>query len=385
MTRTLVVVLLLAATALALAVTVSERRLQAAFDEVRHESQAQLERVEGLARVESLLRDLDDAGARVELRTTLAALRLQLPDGDDARRGELERLTALVEQPPSPDGERAARQALDRFAAAEAHARAQANERADVAQVAATTTVWTALIGSGVLVLLLGLALSLRMGWQATQLATAAERLARGNLEAALPPTTGALARLTPAVRKTAAALARREREVEALTAIGQLAARAELDPAGGGPDGGCEIDRRLELARRVIADVLEVRALTLVNVDGERVRRLGTSQAARQACDWPRAGSAVATALGRGDAVVFDVDRGVHPEDAMARAAGARAYAVVPLRVRPGALVVDLGLSALAVAEMRFLGLLAQQLGAQLDDATTARPARPSRVAGSG
>ena len=99
MTRTLVVVLLLAATALALAVTVSERRLQAAFDEVRHESQAQLERVEGLARVESLLRDLDDAGARTELRTTLAALRLQLPEGDDGRRSDLERLAALAERP----------------------------------------------------------------------------------------------------------------------------------------------------------------------------------------------------------------------------------------------------------------------------------------------
>jgi hypothetical protein len=348
MTRTVVAILLVAAVAVALAIAVSERRVQAAFDAVRQESEGQLERVESLARIQALEPEPGSVGS-----------------------------------PAAPARAQAARIELARL-------RAQARRHSQAAQRDATTTLRLALLLSAALMLLLGLGLSLRLLAQATRLATAAERIARGNLDAAVPLMTGPLALLAPAVRRTASALARREREADALTALAalppatdlQTAAATDLGPAheagaAAAANEAAQLGRLLEAARQTIAGVLDVRALTLVAVDGERVRRLGTSQRDRQAAHYARAGSALAATLLRGDALVFDVDRGVHPEDATARAIGARAYAVVPLDAAAptaGALIVDLGLCAVAVAELRFLALVAHELAARLGRVTLDR-----------
>ena len=290
---------------------------------------------------------------------------------------------------------------------AEARQRTRTNRDVAAAQHEALTTLRWALSLAALLTLLLGLGLSLRLVVQATQLAAAAERIARGKLDAAVPPMKGPFEQLAPTLRRTASALARREREADALTALAALPSLTNLGPATDlGPahdlarsaHEAAQLGRLLESVRQAIAGVLDVRALTLVAVDGERVRRLATSQRDRQAAHYARAGSAVAAMLVRGDAIVFDVDRGVHPEDATARGAGARAYAVLPLDAaydahdahdsRPtGALVVDLGLCAVAVAELRFLGLVAHELAARLgrttldrDDGRVAELGRVSR-----
>lgn len=330
MTRPIAFILVAATMLVALAVAISERRVSAAFDAVRQESAAAFDR-----------RAADATAAGTAM--TRAAV------------DELE---------------------------------AQANRRLETAEREATSTLRLALLFSATLTLLLGLGLSLRLIQQAKRLATAAERIARGHLDAAVPPSTGALGQLAPAVKRTAAALARRERESEALVALAALPASIAVDaeatdlPAA---NDAAQLQRLLEDVRRTIAGVLDVRALTLVAVDGERVQRLGTSQTERRDVHYARAGSAVAAMLARGDAIVFDVDRGVHPEDATARAAGARAYAVVPLDaaapVAQGALVVDLGLCAVAVAELRFLGLVAHELAARLTALQVAGAALEARV----
>ena len=265
-------------------------------------------------------------------------------------------------------------------------ARARADRQVETAERAATATVQLAIVLSALVALTLGLGLSLRLTVQATRLAASAERIARGNLDAAVPPTSGALGQLAPAVRRTAAALARREREAEALVALAALPASFAADEALPPASAAAQLQRLLEDVRRAVHDVLDVRALTLVSVDGERVQRLGTSQRERRDVHYACAGSAVAAMLARGDAVVFDVDRGVHPEDATARAAGARAYAVVPLDASApatGALIVDLGLCAVAVAELRFLGLVAHELSARLAALPAVASADRAAIAG--
>src|ERR1700733_11401941 len=92
MTRIVAAILVVAALAVALAVTVCERRVQAAFDAVRQESEGQLERVDAMARLSGLVEVAGGqtlqptapttparaAAARVELEETLASLRPQL-------------------------------------------------------------------------------------------------------------------------------------------------------------------------------------------------------------------------------------------------------------------------------------------------------------------
>jgi signal transduction histidine kinase/DNA-binding response OmpR family regulator len=207
----------------------------------------------------------------------------------------------------------------------------------------------------GLAVLALVLILSLQRRRGVARLVQIAHRLARGDFVVTIPAERGVLAPLTASLRVMAAALRERDRQAETLLAVSRV--------------GGNDLATLLADVRRALEPVLDVALISLIAVEPAQLKPLALwppDLVPERDQPLPRAGSACALALERGEPlVVDDVSRDDFPENATARQLGRPGYVILPLRgASPRALAIVVKAAATLGSEARrFLTILGQQL----------------------
>jgi signal transduction histidine kinase/DNA-binding response OmpR family regulator len=367
LTRSLAAVIAVAAAILVFGITISEHRLQLAFNASRQSDWRQREILDGSERVAKLVVDLESGergflltgdrsflepydSARAELPRWLDTLG-RLTAEDAAEHDGVTRIARLIERwheeagtpelearqsAPAVTPELAAmvakgtgkriidaiRAELDRLLTLEALERERATSVVEENRVGARRTVAASGALAGLVALVLGLFASLQLRRGIRRMVVASEEIARGQFDAAIPDETAPLDRIAASLRATAAALAERDRQADSLLAVGRASSQTSLEAL-------------VADVHTAIAPVVDTVGLSLVAIEGDAARRLATyPHDLLQAGEMSRvAHSALGEVLrSRRPLTIDDVSDDKYPENALARRVGANAYVVMPL-----------------------------------------------------
>ncbi len=411
--RSLIVVILGAALIVALAIALTDARLQSSFTEGRVGGEAGRAAVDATTRLQRLIVDLEsgergflltgdarqlapyDAATReIPARLTqLRKLRADHPEGLQ----EVDELAATITrwQVEAAQPEMALRRAsgqvtpeleahlrdgagrtlieaglaqTERLLAGEAKEREQRIANLDQSRQRLKRFIGLSLTLAGIVVLALGFMSSLALRRGVGRLVASAQRITRGEFATTIADERDSIAPLATALRSLASSLSERDRHADTLRAVSRV--------------GGLELDGLLNEVAQALQPIIDVAFMMLVEIQDVHVRRVASwpgTFALPPATGRALEGTAVAAAIARGGMlIVDDVGDDTYYENAVARTLGIARYIVLPLRARGqithAAVMVVRDTQSVGPELQRFFDIFARQLASAIANTKLSR-----------